>query len=63
MLEAWTQATTVPCVAIGGIKPDNCAPLVRGGGLPGRRPSRAGHPRSRRRLTRRRGRTPPRHPE
>ncbi|MCC7271557.1 MAG: thiamine phosphate synthase [Alphaproteobacteria bacterium] len=31
LLEAWTQATTVPCVAIGGIKPENCAPLVRAG--------------------------------
>ncbi|MGE0715154.1 MAG: thiamine phosphate synthase [Alphaproteobacteria bacterium] len=31
ILEAWTQVTTVPCVAIGGIKPENCAPLVRAG--------------------------------
>jgi len=31
LLEAWSQATTVPCVAIGGITPENCGPLVRTG--------------------------------
>ncbi len=31
LLEDWTGATTVPCVAIGGIDADNCAPLVRAG--------------------------------
>ncbi len=31
LIEAWTQATTVPSVAIGGIKPDNCGPIVRAG--------------------------------
>ena len=31
ILEWWTYATTVPSVAIGGITPDNCAPLVRAG--------------------------------
>jgi thiamine-phosphate pyrophosphorylase len=27
----WHDATTVPCVAVGGITPENCAPLVRAG--------------------------------
>lgn len=27
----WTTMMTVPCVAIGGITPDNCAPLVQAG--------------------------------
>ena len=31
LLEWWAYATTVPCVAIGGITPENCAPLVRAG--------------------------------
>lgn len=31
ILEWWSFATTVPCVAIGGITPQNCAPLVRAG--------------------------------
>lgn len=31
LIEAWTQSTTVPCVAIGGIKPDNLGPIVRAG--------------------------------
>ncbi len=31
ILESWSMATTVPCVAIGGISPENCAPLVRAG--------------------------------
>ncbi len=31
ILEWWSTFTTVPCVAIGGIKPENCAPLVKAG--------------------------------
>ncbi|NOX94797.1 MAG: thiamine phosphate synthase [Alphaproteobacteria bacterium] len=31
ILEWWSSATTVPCVAIGGITPENCGPLVRAG--------------------------------
>lgn len=31
ILEWWSYATTVPCVAIGGITPQNCAPLARAG--------------------------------
>ncbi len=31
LLENWTFATTVPCVAIGGIDAENCAPLVTAG--------------------------------
>ncbi|WP_428407718.1 thiamine phosphate synthase [Hyphococcus sp.] len=31
LLEWWSYATTLPCVAIGGITPENCAPLVRAG--------------------------------
>ncbi len=30
-LEWWSSATTVPCVAIGGITPENCGPLMRAG--------------------------------
>lgn len=31
ILEWWSSIMTVPCVAIGGITPDNCAPLVKAG--------------------------------
>jgi thiamine-phosphate pyrophosphorylase len=31
ILTAWTMFTTVPCVAIGGITVENCAPLVAAG--------------------------------
>ena len=31
LLEWWSYATTLPCVAIGGITPENCGPLVRAG--------------------------------
>ena len=31
MLEWWTTWTEIPCVAIGGITPDNCAPLIEAG--------------------------------
>ncbi|MEM9987879.1 MAG: thiamine phosphate synthase [Pseudomonadota bacterium] len=31
ILTAWSQMTTVPCVAIGGITPENAGPLVRAG--------------------------------
>lgn len=31
ILEAWSVMTTVPCVAIGGITPENCGPLVAAG--------------------------------
>ncbi len=31
ILEMWSDVTTVPCVAIGGISAANCAPLVRAG--------------------------------
>ena len=31
ILEWWSQVMTVPCVAIGGITPGNCAPLVEAG--------------------------------
>jgi len=31
ILEWWSETTTVPCIAIGGISPDNCAPLVAAG--------------------------------
>ncbi|MBF0167247.1 MAG: thiamine phosphate synthase [Alphaproteobacteria bacterium] len=31
ILEWWASATVVPSVAIGGITPENCAPLVRAG--------------------------------
>lgn len=31
LIDWWADVTTVPCVAIGGITPANCAPLVRAG--------------------------------
>ena len=31
MLEWWSDVMTVPSVAIGGIRPDNCASLVEAG--------------------------------
>jgi thiamine-phosphate pyrophosphorylase len=31
ILTIWSETTTVPCVAIGGITVENCAPLVRAG--------------------------------
>ncbi len=31
LLENWASTMIVPCVAIGGITPDNCAPLVKAG--------------------------------
>jgi thiamine-phosphate pyrophosphorylase len=31
ILEWWSEIFTVPCVAIGGIAPENCAPLVEAG--------------------------------
>lgn len=31
LLEDWTTATTVACVAIGGITPENCGPLLAAG--------------------------------
>lgn len=31
LIERWTAMSTVACVAIGGITPENCAPLVRAG--------------------------------
>lgn len=31
ILEWWSTVTTIPCVAIGGITVENCAPLVRAG--------------------------------
>ena len=31
ILEWWSQLMEIPCVAIGGIKAENCAPLVRAG--------------------------------
>jgi thiamine-phosphate pyrophosphorylase len=31
ILEWWSQLMEVPCVAIGGITPDNCGPLVKAG--------------------------------
>ena len=31
LLEWWSEIMVVPCVAIGGITPENCAPLVRAG--------------------------------
>lgn len=30
-IEIWAQMTTVPCVAIGGITPENCDPLIEAG--------------------------------
>jgi len=31
ILEWWSEIFTVPCVAIGGITPENCGPLVKAG--------------------------------
>lgn len=31
LLEWWTRLFEIPCVAIGGITPDNCGPLVKAG--------------------------------
>jgi len=31
LLEWWSELFEIPCVAIGGITPDNCAPLVKAG--------------------------------
>ena len=31
ILEWWSETTSVPCVAIGGITSDNCGPLVTAG--------------------------------
>lgn len=31
IIEAWSMMTTLPCVAIGGITAENCAPLVAAG--------------------------------
>jgi thiamine-phosphate pyrophosphorylase len=31
LLQWWTQLFEIPCVAIGGITPDNCQPLVEAG--------------------------------
>ena len=31
ILAWWSYATTLPCVAIGGVTPENCAPLVAAG--------------------------------
>ena len=31
ILRWWSEVMTVPCVAIGGIKVDNCAPLIQAG--------------------------------
>ncbi|KUO54048.1 MAG: thiamine-phosphate pyrophosphorylase [Sphingomonadales bacterium BRH_c3] len=31
LLEWWSRLFEIPCVAIGGITPDNCAPLVKAG--------------------------------
>ncbi len=31
ILTLWSEASTVPCVAIGGVTPQNCAPLVAAG--------------------------------
>ena len=31
LLRDWSELTIVPCVAIGGITPDNCAPLIAAG--------------------------------
>ena len=31
ILNWWSSLSVLPCVAIGGIKPDNCAPLVKAG--------------------------------
>lgn len=31
LLEWWQAIMEIPCVAIGGITPENCAPLVQAG--------------------------------
>lgn len=31
LLEWWSHFTTIPCVAIGGMTPQNCAPMVKAG--------------------------------
>jgi thiamine-phosphate pyrophosphorylase len=31
ILTLWSEVTEIPCVAIGGITAENCAPLVRAG--------------------------------
>ncbi|HEU5046241.1 MAG TPA: thiamine phosphate synthase [Rickettsiales bacterium] len=31
IIEWWSTYTTIPCVAIGGMKPENCGPLVTAG--------------------------------
>ena len=31
LLEFWSELFEIPCVAIGGITPDNCAPLIKAG--------------------------------
>lgn len=31
LLEIWSQTTNVPCVAIGGITPENCKPIINAG--------------------------------
>lgn len=31
IIEIWSQTTNVPCVAIGGITPENCGPLIEAG--------------------------------
>ncbi len=31
IVEIWSTYTTIPCVAIGGMTPQNCAPLVKAG--------------------------------
>ena len=31
VLKLWSEGTEIPCVAIGGITPENCAPLVEAG--------------------------------
>ena len=31
LIDTWNKITIVPCVAIGGIRPENCAPLISSG--------------------------------
>jgi Thiamine monophosphate synthase len=31
LLEGWAQFSTLPCVAIGGLTPENCKPLIQVG--------------------------------
>ncbi|KAF0115514.1 MAG: thiE [Rhodospirillaceae bacterium] len=31
LIEWWSELMIVPCVAVGGITPENCVPLVRAG--------------------------------